>query len=389
MKNIVRILVVILCLTFCLPVAACNKSEKNEKDTFVFDFSRGTDDFQLVRIFNSFGKAELNDDAQYVKEGGYSLKLRPLGNKYSSGLPIVSLPLSSERFKFDYTDARSIDKFTADIYNAEDGEIMMYYGLVGRYASVNDMTRMETRSIKLKPGWNGVEFSYSDINFIYYSSAVGVYFMFENAKSNDLSDAPTLYLDNIKVYPSPTTLEINPAEIIKQDAGEICGFEKTYQNFVFVNSNDTKEECKAELKTVYAVGEGISASEGEKVLKFVTKPGENVSGETWFRVHMLKDLLKPITEINEEELDSTYICFDVYAATEGTQFYIEFDDTSRRNWQAFRLDAVVGKWNTLKVKLSDLKENNRLYPYDLRIAWREYEGGERTYYFDNFRLERA
>lgn len=382
------------------------------------NFEQWGPDFQITRLLRSFGKVSRNTDKQYVHNGEYSMKIQPMGGYWYYSEPVMYFETISKRFNYDYSDFTKVDYVSMWIYNANDAEKTVTVGLVTDIVDYLTITSAQGTKFTLQPGqWQEVTY-YVDFNAMNISTKVtsemmtaikGIYLGFDNAKTENLDEAPVFYLDDVNI--GYKDAENTVSDVLKFDAGEICDFEKIYQKYVFVPvTRNINAKCVSQLEVVRAADCGIEASSGNNVLKLTAKSGDTNQG-TWPGFNLPASTLHAsgITTVAEKDYENTYFAFDVYNATDTDfSFYMVF----RQKDKGFKLTkihkATAGEWTTFKISLAELGSvnsgdvfsgdyaaNGRVTdPEDLLISYGEFLGAEdgsqieKIFYFDNFRIIR-
>lgn len=395
MKKIFLIFAITLITALSL-FSGCSTPSEGDKDLsddiIIADFEKWAPDFQLIRIMNDFGAVNVNGDLTYVKNGKYSAKLQPLGSYSMGQIPYLYFPLQSSLFGFDYCDFSKAEKITASIYNAEEYDVNMLMGLITKIVNVDSVIREQGKYFVLEPGWNDIEYLI-DLNILSMAYDIkdfqGIYFLFENAGSRDIEDAPVLYVDDIIIRQAKEPKAIE--NLIILDTNEIANFEKLYQAYIF-SVDSPKFKCIPELELVSASDYGIAATSGTRVLRMVTKAGD-AAEETWPRITLAEKIMQAsnLKNIDPDDYENTYFCFDVYNNTDKNMiFYPQFYSSGERNWQPFALTTIRGDWTTFRIKLSEINAASVTDPGILGLAWAEYPSsfaGDLEFFFDSFRLE--
>lgn len=398
--KIKNLLLAALCAATVLPTAAfvsCGDAETNEPvgpvgTVCLSDFETYKPDFQLIRILNHFGAINVNTDPQYVKSGKASAKIQPLGGYVSTTSPFMYYPLRSELFEFDYRDLSRLRQVTAEIYNAEDYEISMDYGLVMEVPNIDMVNKTNPVKVKLQPGWNTVTYDVdvSVINILYdITDAQGVYFGFERIGSREIEDAPTLYMDDICLHYSRKAKEVE--NLLTFAENEICNFDKLYQRYVIYD--ETENPAATPTYSVVRTSDlGVKATSGNNALLLKTMPGDG-SG-TYQKIVIPQGLMdaSAMTAVDQKEWDRWYFCFDLYALDASMTFYPEFFDSGYGTcYNKWACDAGVGKWTTYRIKFTELTSAMVSRPGFFRLAWGEYatEKGELSFLIDSFRIEKS
>lgn len=399
-KKIISILVAVLSLFTLMFAFSCNKPEDNEPENpnqrpvgnvILNDFENYKPDFSLIRLVGQFGAINVNKDAKYVKSGKSSAKLQPLGGYKSTTSPLMYVPLSSKLYNYDYRDLTYIKQFTADVYNAEDYDVNMTYGLAMEAVNTDMISKSNAKKISLKPGWNSItyEIDPSIINILYdITNAQGVYFGFDSIGTRNIEDAPVVYLDNINLLFSsqPAVIE----NFLVFDENEICNFDKLYQRYVAYCEAENPA-AEPDISVVKTSDYGVKATSGQYALKLVTRPGNR--GGTYERLIFPEALMaaSALPKVKPEDMSNSYFCFDIYALNKSMIFYPEYFDTGYGVcYNKWACDSGIKKWTTIRIKLSELKQSMVERPGFFRLAWGEYnpDDGELSFLLDSFRIEK-
>lgn len=208
------------------PEEQAQEIPKNVLTTCVLnDFSDMTDLYQVI-LKNSFGSANLNTQAEYVKTGGASAKLTVVDST-SADLPTLKQRLSSELLGYDYTDFTKAKRLKLSMYNPAAEEVTCHLNL--------EFTKGKTArtTYSLKNGWN-------DLTYEVDRSALSASFpldetMYLVCSFERKSQPYTVYLDSILL--TQTHADIEAIEYTL-DENEICSFDKNYQGAVMSFATD-------------------------------------------------------------------------------------------------------------------------------------------------------
>ncbi len=369
------------------------ETQVKEEPTHVVlaDFERFEPDFQLTRISRFFGAVNVNTDKTYVKSGETSAKVQPLGHVPSKSQPWMYFPLSSTRFEYDYRDFSYFDSVSMWVYSEETETVPVELGFVEKMTDINDIATIPGEMQQVKPGWNKLVY-YPDLNALNLvcdvTAFLGIYLRFPNTPSYDLADAPVFYIDDVLLKKSKEKQEI--VELIQLDEGEVLNFDKAWQQNVLI-LNAPNENSMADVSIVKASEENLSVlddgREEDYVLKLVTKASEN-SG--WPSIEIPSKVIKKsgIADIAKADRSKYSLCFDVYAADGSKYFYPDYGISMWNNWHSTNHEAIEGKWTTYRYNLTLIPSGIYGNLSGIRVSWSEYrEGGDMTFYFDNFRIE--
>ena len=390
------ILASLLIISAC-PLAGCKQDETSETEQkapeqiVLADFEKFEPDFQLIRLSKFFGAVNVNTNPKYVKSGKTSAKVQPLGHVPSKSEPMMFFPLSSATYEYDYKDFAYFDNVNMWVYNAESETIEVEIGFVEKMVDIKDYVTIPGEVNRLKPGWNRIVY-YPDLNSLNLvcdvTNFLGVYLRFKNTPSYELDDAPVLYIDDVCLKKLPEKQVIN--EVIQLDKGEILNFDKEWQQSVLI-VNAPNVETTPEINIVRASEENIALMDDGRtedyMLKVVTKASE-YSGWLSFEIPAKVIQKSGATGIPKAERSRYNLCFDVYAVDGDKWFYPDFGIPMWANWYGTNHESKAGTWTTFRQNLTLIPSSIYGSLASVRISWSEYaEGGDMTFYFDNFRLE--
>ncbi len=376
MKKITSLILASILSISTISLVGCNggnntDSQQPEEESNVIslaNFEQWGPDFQLMRLFNNFGKVTRNSDKQYVFEGEYSAKLQPIGEYINKSAPTIYFTTTSDLFEFDYKDFTYYDEVVAHVYNATDETQEMTIGCVSAVGALRQISTAPGQKVTLLPNqWTRVDY-WLDLDLLNLSADVtdicGVYFQFENAGVLDVEDGPTFYLDDIRLVKSYEQRTIN--DLMQLDENEICDFEKDYQKFVAQAELAGTESTTFSLKVVKTADYGIEATSGEKALLCIRHPAES-AGAKYSRILFPQALMEKVgmDKVAPEDYKSTYFCFDVYNASKGDSMGGKTDTFSLSPW--FTYDGGKG----LKAPYRLLKEDK-----DYGAQYGSFEKGE-------------
>lgn len=296
------------------------------------DFEEWAPDFQLLRLFNNFGKVTRNSDAEYVYEGKYSAKLQPIGEYINKSAPTLYFTTTSNLFNFDYKDFTYYDEVVAQVYNATDKVQEMTIGCVSSVGAIRQISTAPGQTVTLQPGeWTRVDY-WLDLDLLNLAANVqdicGVYFQFENAGVLDPDDGPTFYLDDVKLVKADeqrtinNLIQLDTGKVINEEKGyisnEVCDFEKPYQKYIAQSELAGTESTTFSLKVVNTAEYGIEAASGNNALLCIRHSAESASAK-YSRILFPQALMQKVgmDKVLPENYKSTYFCFDVYNASKG------------------------------------------------------------------------
>ncbi len=419
-KTLSIMLAGVLCTGACA-FAACQEepvvTEETEQNFIsLADFEEWGPDFQMLRLINNFGKVTRNKDEAFIKEGKYSAKLQPVGGYLSGTKPLLYIPTKSSLFEYDYQDFTKYDNISAYFYNDSENAIDVTIGLVNSITSGTVVSTVSGDTIKLEPKkWQRVDYWLSH-NLLGLSTDLtkieGVYFEFPNQGVLNPDEAPTVYMDDVRILKNDGNKEI--VDLVKLDEGELLSFEKDYQKYVYRSELKGLPQENFELSVVKASDFGITAPNGENVLHVLHHSGPNF-GKIFFSQRLLQVL--GIANVPEEKYKTTYLRFDVYGADyQASDDYVTFQFSQEGGkglkypWKVREADSPSGaykkgewytyggshyykpnEWTTYSVSLYELFKTGEEYvknPGEFAV-WinANLDGEDRHLFLDNFRME--
>lgn len=367
------------------------------------DFEEYNPDFQLIRLDQTFGKVSQNDDKAYVKSGKYSAKVQPLGGYSSETKPGFYYPLYSEMAGFDYMDIRNWACVSIQVYNAQDDVRNMEVSMVTSVGSIYVYSTSGEQNYTLKPGWNDIVY-YPNLDMLNIAYDVenmqGICFSFDNAGTRHLKDAPVYYFDDVQLYLYDEYRECeSQMEFTRnEETGvyEIMGFDKDFHEYSYY-LDIPKEKLTPDVEIVDGETEGITATEGNKMLKLTLHPGD-VHMQSYPKFCIPEKLIQAsgFNEIPKDERENYRFVFDVYCADRDMNLVFEFytsglngcykpgnhvNFTASDEWQEAIFDFSV---------FAEKSYEHIANPGEFRIVWAEYpaDWGDLVIYIDNIRYEK-
>lgn len=198
MKKIIIFFIIIL---LCMGIAACkNGSVEKESETVMLMPFDTYEQVQSFRTYaNLFGKAEVNTDKKYIKEGRGSLHVFPTGDYRSvNAYPFIFIRCESEYFGTNNFSA--FEYLALDVYNDNDTELTLKFHM----CIYGDIKVVDTpvKTYTLKPNmWTKVIYDLSDGSirktFGALDAVKGIYIQFPEYKRSKNDKVNSLYLDNL------------------------------------------------------------------------------------------------------------------------------------------------------------------------------------------------
>lgn len=388
-------LVLLLTLGIVSSLGSCNKKNEEPAPTkgeiTIADFEEWAPDFQLIRVNANFGKVSRNEDKAFVKNGSYSAKIQPLGGYSTKSEPVMTVPLVSSLFEYDYSDFRWYKSVKCSIYST--GENMVKIGVIAG-DGVNSFggSKVLEKKYFLKDGWNELTYEVNpslialtqDPRFIN-----GIAFSFANAGSRELDDAPVLYLDDIKLEKRAQMAEV--LDLIDLKPYEIIDFEELWQEYVVSWSGNAQiipdmEIVGSQIKD----GRAITPTSGKNMLRMNLKAGTAVQGSLNYIIIPASMMQAAFENLTDAEINNGYICFDVYNnGGAPITLYPWTYNSNRTPLNAYDFIASTDRWVSYKIKISDLKREGQRLQNDIgtfEILYWEFIGEDIELFFDNFRI---
>lgn len=362
-------------------------NEENNKVTILYDFDeKGA---ASVRMNIQFGKITVNEDAAYVKSGKKSLKLSPSSTTLD---PFMYFPMESTLLSFSKTNLNKIAEFDFDVY--ADKATTINVGMV--FSNQGDLKSAPTQ-FKLSEGWNAVSYKpdYSVIKIQYdLADFKGIYVGTPGKQENP----PTLYIDNLGIVESNADIKQDNLIVLKQtsDYFEICDFEKSYQNLVFVSTGTGNVTS---LDVVKAADYNIPEISGKKCLRVELHESSD-SGRSWTQIGMVPALVEAVNFSQfDGHLDEYEFKFNVYREFEANlaangqfdtlvEINAYYNSKNAMDWSGITV-TEKGVWMEFSAPLTTFPNFVKDANTSFYLAFMDKHAvGSYVYYFDNFRIEK-
>lgn len=392
-KRIISIFVSLM-LLFCIgAMTACGKGDKTEhpedtNENLWLDFEQWGPDFQLCHIAESFGRVSVNKDLTFVKSGKQSAKIEPLAGGW------VYFPLWSDIFDFDRADFTYVDYVSIEINNAQNSAMTIGVGFAGSESGIS-INRYGEKSVTLAPGWNTVFLTPDDfLTWLFgfdISKMGGIYLNFEKSGMNAIADKPpSYYLDDIQIIKKDT-----PAQTTYTDA-----YASEMLNQMGIKDNEIYSFETNAFMSFFTSGRYAIESVNVSDYGMLTPPPYNISlgnrmlkmtvissGRNWGSALVISPTpIKRVTAgLTEEQIKKAYFCFDQY--NKGS--YVENNVVTINRYQITN-NVPLNQWSTFEIKLTDIlaKTGKDWTNSPGQISIQHYDAsGEKTFFFDNFRIE--
>lgn len=196
---------------------------------------------------NLFGRAEINTDKQYVKQGKASLHVLPAGD-YGSTNAYPFILIGCDRSYFATNDFSKFDNISFDVYNDTDKDLTLkvHLGVFG-YSGLLEDTPIRTYDLEKKT-WKKIVYDLSDGSlrkaFNNLKDVNQIFIQFPEYKRAKDDEVNSLYIDNMKAK-----VNKEPASFVKRfQSGEILTFENpTDLNFVDARAYEMNIIFNAEI----------------------------------------------------------------------------------------------------------------------------------------------
>ncbi len=387
-----------------------------------YDFESTKRNISQMRPFQSFGVIAENADEKYVSEGKGSLKIQPMGAFGQTTKPYLMFPTYFAEYDYNFMDFTKYRSFSGDFYNAEEKPVQMDIGLATtvptylRDISWTDTTVME--NVILQPGWNKVTYviQHDLIDmFADLTSIFGVVVAFDNINSLYAKDAPTLYVDNLKLeeLSTPHVVGEKSFELDKDDEKgiyEVVSFEKDYQKYaVWCGRHRNKY-----MHPDYEIFNPLLGDEIGNVLRFKTRYTPSTE-PNYIQTYIAGELIRQYdTKAMKEDANyDYYLCMDFYNNSDALMWFrTEFCTQSENNSTAIAKAPASATWgkinvdphtwstyeqklNGIEIKTTALDGSEKIVEYlddpgNVFFIYGDHyqEGERREFWLDNVRIEK-
>ena len=306
-------------------------------------------------------------------------------------------PLKSRRFEYDYTNITSFESFSFWIYNTSNDEKQIEIGFVESIS--DDAKRMygvtgETHTIY--NGWNRVVYfpnhqQLSLVTDIEYLQ--GIYIRYPcNTYTEEYVGTDVFYVDDAMLGIPKNPISIPDFVVLEEN--EIMNFDKDWQK-ESISYKAVSEQTAPILTVVNASDEGIpfdfTDRAEDSILKVALKATNETTSGDWPGIFIPKNVIQKcgITGLDRYTRMELEIVFDVYLKANGiTDAYIYPEFHSAYTYDnSHNHQALANEWTTCRIKLSDIKSNVYGSLSTIAIKYVNNCGVDRTFYFDNFRIE--
>lgn len=441
MKRSITFLLSVILAMSALSLMACSDDGKavpggdNEKVVMLNSFEDFNKDVQGIRLFNGFGTVNHNKDEKYVKSGGASIQLRPVGEEFTTSLPYIVVPTFSIKYDYGYGDFSQVDKVTVQVYNAEDTEISMGLGLAGitrTHQFVEQAIRSNAEYYTLQPGWNLVEYcvepAYLSLQNIGQAFSVkdvyGIFFEFERqGDGRSLKNANEIYLDDVRLHygeeEKPLTKDFGLACDTEKGVWELADFENSLQNmFLYIPyTNPSTVLGLPTLRTVNAAKYNTVAKSGVNVLELTKRAGVTTAGAAYvmFSEKVMQQAFANVGDDIKANPQKYALKFEIYnTSSQKDSLSIEYVSDSAYDTDSNFLKTYLSSstrlepktWTSYSINISDIDasitkkaEEKGLtpilfseHPGRINFSFSQYYGSvdmaDKVLLLDNFRIEK-
>lgn len=308
-------------LTLAIAATACGGKEPEQKDDSIvlYSFEQG---ILPVGMNGNFGSLDVNENADYVKNGVRSLILRPASDGASD--PLMYFPFASDVLGINYTNGDKITEVKFWCYAPKKMTVN-----AGLYFSSFAGKRSFATPIELKEGWQQAVYTLDHETLAVVNNMKNVQGFYLSFPKDEVpaSEGVTLYIDDLSVKTVKEELVYTPKipELVKE-TGDII----TFQN---VNFSVVEQESAG-------VSDWYEEFEGAKGVLQI----EANTGWPWYRN---RTFWKPAFE-KATYADYQYIAIRAYA-TGNAQAWYQLEDRSVETGGIieYQMDFTadnVGRW---------------------------------------------
>lgn len=361
-----------------------SKGESRGKEDKGYEVINDFEDYHTgvepLILLNNFGKAEHNRDKEFVKSGKYSLKMIPSGCREEGNYsPTLKQPMQIFGNGKDFRDLSSVIMITTAVYNSEayDVPVKVQLQFFGGYT-------FGSQEYNLTNGWNTIVYNVdpqmADMSFDVHNCK-GILYEFNMPEEDKV---PTLYMDDIRIY--HTDKPFTPIEQAL-DEGEICSFDKLYQEYVIV-----AERRYPEFSPRLSInGDQRFAKKGKSLKVEMPKNDGRFEGYTYTGFTFNADYIHGVGLGKYDE--NKYFSFWIYNSGNSSQrlFMQCFNYSGDTYYKKTDIYVPAGKWENVRIKLLDMSKgitsNSTGNAGEIYISWEINSLKEdRVIYFDSFEI---
>lgn len=311
-----------------------------------------------MQIWGYLGKAELNQDAAFVKSGKGSLKVQVESKPMVYEAPCIYQALNQTPINGKaHNDFTEVTHICVDVYSAETETTRLGVGLVYFWNSNdrNNTSQSATTWIDVQPGWNKIVYTVNRESIIQTDILTEdgitvrvpyvqyVSFWFERGEADKV-----YYFDNLKLYKTGT-----PTTVIDdvREKDEICTFEQSWQvtslqHFPWLSTDLCPTlELNTDLRYVK------NNRGGSLKMVFPIADAERYSGVNITDAYLDK---MDFTQYRDDD----YLCFNFYTPVENPVDFAVVQLFTNSNENIFfsrDYPIVAGKWMTVRLPIGELR----------------------------------
>lgn len=350
-------------------------------------------DLNTIDLFGHLGRAELNADKKYIKQGEGSLKVIVDANPLKNGLPTIWQGLDQTPIlRKSYTDFTEVTHVTVNVYNAQASKGAFAISLVTDKGQ-GEVKEQTTRTwYDLEPGWNKIVYKPVTQTIPFDGSGKKYVEIISFSFERDSEDT-IYYMDDLKVYRSGTPVpETDDIRVFN----EIASFDQAWQVLSVERFSWTREDVQPKVEQNVDLAYTSTGRGGSLKLTFP----ENTGNVTWPGV-LLPEIFFTNRNLSSFS-DDDYFCIDVYTpANAKAMDYLDIiftgeDLQETRYYYAEQNKLTPGVWQTFKFSVKELRAGNSaaaaVANFDT-TRWLYLGITSKTYetelYIDNIRIELA
>ncbi len=349
-KSLVVCCALFLACSSAAVLTACN-DDSGTQEAFA-TYETWQDGFDNINMMDGFGRITRSDEK--VHGGKYSAKLQPLGSHTDPAKPYFYYPMQIEGGGgYNYTNYSCLESISFWMYNAETEKVTFELCIVASVADVYGTDCKAVQTVELEPGkWTKVTYE-PDYNGLQdmcdITNVAGFAFRFENQNSDDIADAPVLYLDDMTV-----SMADQPLAQIKTstpERGELQSFDLA-SSMVYVRMQSGLDYSESYLAAGSDKLQGIEEVSGRIAkggIEFAITDSEMGS---WPRLHF--DSRTPESELQKADRFSLMIYVGMKADANVQQVELcMFPDTSSEYTEY----VETNKWVKLTIDSETMLNN--------------------------------
>jgi hypothetical protein len=379
MKKIYIFFVIIL---LCLGTAGCQQNHIDENADNI-KLLMPFDTYEQVQSFrtyaNLFGKAEINTNKMFIKEGKGSLHVLPTGDYGSvNAYPFIFIRCESDFFATN--DFSKFEYIAFDVYNDNDIALTLkvHMCIYGDLKVVD--TPVKTYTLKPK-AWSKIIYDLSDGSirktFGKLDSVKGIYIQFPEYKRTKEGTVNSLYLDNL-VGKKSEEIQVYSA---RREIDELVYFENPSDiNLFNTRSNEFdviyNPDLSINMDSVY-VSQGKMSMKCEYKYIYIQYQTFTRSMNPWVPVSINLSAYKYLSQ------NATGISIDIYNPNDTERTIIVFH-TSKDNTVEEKHTIGINQWKTIEVQADDISD---WVEFGIKTNY-EKENKDYVFYIDNIKFLR-